>query len=157
MTALVRPAAPDDVPALAELRWEFRAGRGAPAENHDAFVSRCTAWMRDELVTCESWRAWLAEIDGRIIAQVWVHTIPKVPNPVGERERHAYLSNLYVTPDARGGVGTRLLDTAIDWCEGAGVDSILLQPTPLGRALYMRRGFSERIGFLELKLPRRAT
>jgi GNAT superfamily N-acetyltransferase len=157
VTAIVRPAVPDDAPALAELRWEFRAGRGAPLEARDAFVSRCVSWMRRQLATCESWRAWVAEAGDRIVGQVWIHTIPKLPNPTGERERHAYLSNLYVTPDARGGLGAKLLDCAVEWCEAAEVDSILLQPTPLSRALYMRHGFTERVGFLELKLARRAT
>lgn len=156
MMTRVRSARPDDAQALAELRWEFRAGRSTPIEDRELFLARCAAWMRAQLATRDSWRAWVAELDVRIVGQVWIHEIQKLPNPVGERERHAYLSNLYVAPGARGGVGTRLLGAAIDWCETMAVDSILLQPTPRSRPLYLRHGFSERAGFLELKLPRGA-
>jgi GNAT superfamily N-acetyltransferase len=69
------------------------------------------------------WRAWTAHQSGRIIGQVWVNLIQKVPNPIGERERHLYLSNLYVQPSARGGVGTALLETALEWARANGVDS----------------------------------
>src|SRR5262249_54759383 len=107
-----------------------------------------------QLTTNDPWRAWVAETDGRIVGQVWVHLIQKIPNPNDERERYAYLSNLFVTPAARGGLGTRLLETAIQWCERALVDSVLLRPTPRSRALYLRNGFTDRFEFLELRLPR---
>ena len=61
------------------------------------------------------------------------------------------MSNLYVKPAARGGVGTRLLETAIDWASAAGVDSMVLWPTPRSRTLYARHGFTDRVDFLELK------
>ena len=155
----IRPAQPSDAAALAELRWEFRAGRGATAESHDAFVARCAAWMRQELASGASWRAWVAEVmEGRaeaghhrIVGQVWLHTINKVPNPIAERERHAYLSNLYVTPDARGGVGTRLLETALEQASADGVDSIVLWPSARSRSLYLRHGFIANGAMLELQ------
>jgi GNAT superfamily N-acetyltransferase len=155
-SVLVRAATPEDAPALAELRWEFRAAGRPPVESHESFVARCAGWMRAQLMSCELWHAWVAERQDRIVGQIWLQTVGKLPNPVSERERHAYLSNLFVTPDARGGVGARLLSTAIAWCETIEVDSILLTPTPRSRPLYRRHGFSERVTFLELKLPRGA-
>ena len=146
----IRPAQPSDASALAELRWEFRAGRGATAESHDVFVARCTAWMRLELASGASWRAWVAEEMNTIVGQVWLHTINKVPNPIAERERHAYLSNLYVTPEARGGVGTRLLETALEQASADGVDSIVLWPSARSRSLYLRHGFIANGAVLEL-------
>jgi len=147
----VREAGASDAEALAEMRWSFRAGREAPSEDHDAFVTRCAAWMRSQLSTCEAWRAWVAVDESGIVGHVWLHTIDKVPNPNGDRERHAYLSNLYVKPAARGGVGTRLLEAAMDWASAAGVDSMVLWPTPRSRTLYARHGFTDRVDFLELK------
>jgi GNAT superfamily N-acetyltransferase len=150
----IRPAQPSDAAALAELRWEFRAGRGVTTESHDAFVARCGAWMRQELTSGASWRAWLAEdLDGHhaIVGQVWLHTIRKVPNPIAERERHAYLSNLYVTPKARGGVGARLLEAALAHASADGVDSIVLWPSARSRSLYLRHGFIANGAVLELQ------
>lgn len=137
----IRRATAADAAALAELRWEFRAGREEPTEHHDAFVARCSAWMRVQLDG--DWLAWVAEDEHRtIVGNVWLRTFDKIPNPVGEPERHAYLSNLYVKPSSRGGVGTRLLDAAIGWASARGVDYVLLWPTPRSRTLYARRGFA---------------
>ena len=164
----IRKAQPSDAMLLAELRWEFRAGRGGgTTESHDAFVARCAAWMQKELAGGESWRAWVAlEVEGppgyseprreeagrpTIVGLVWLHTIDKVPNPIAERERHAYLSNLYVTPPARGGVGTRLLETALAQASADLVDSVVLWPSARSRSLYTRRGFTAHGEVLELR------
>lgn len=144
----IRPATSADAMALAGLRWEFRAGREPAVEGRDAFVERCAAWMRGQLEAGDPWRAWVAEEGRRIIGQVWLHNIDKVPNPNGDRERHAYLSNLYVTPASRGHVGTRLLEIALEWASANGVDHVLLSPTARSRPLYARHGFSVSGDFL---------
>ena len=146
----VRAARPSDAAVLAALRWEFRAGRDPAVESRDAFVARCAGWMQKELAAGDAWRAWIAEkADGQVVGQVWLHIINKVPNPIAERERHAYLSNLYVTPAARGGVGTRLLETVLAQAAADGVDSIVLWPSARSRSLYLRHGFTPRGGVLE--------
>jgi len=145
---VVRAAVASDAPTLAALRWAFRAGRAAAREDHSAFVARCADWMRREL-QAKRWRCWVATRDqgnpahpqSEIIGQVWLQILPKVPNPVGERDRHAYLSNLYVVPEARGGVGSRLLDAALGWADQHGVDCAILWPTPKSTTLYKRHGF----------------
>jgi GNAT superfamily N-acetyltransferase len=144
----IRPATSADAMALAELRWEFRAGREPAVEGRDAFVERCAAWMRAQLETGIPWRAWVAEERRRLVGHVWLHTIDKVPNPNGNRERHAYLSNLYVTPASRGTVGTRLLETAVEWASANGVDHVILWPTMRSRTLYARHGFTVSGDFL---------
>lgn len=152
MTTAIRPAAAADARALAELRWEFRAGKTAPTEAHDAFVDRCEAWMSAELAR-GAWRAWVAEQDGCVVGQIWLQVVSKLPNPAEERERHAYISNVYVTPSARGGVGTRLVRTAIDWARSSDIDRVVLWPTVRSRAMYERQGFVANAGVLELTLP----
>ena len=148
MTA-IRRATSGDARALAELRWEFRAGKTAPTETHDAFVARCTAWMASEL-DVGVWRAWVADAAGEIVGQIWLQLLSKLPNPAEERERHAYISNVYVRPAARGGVGSRLLETAVAWAEENDVDRIVLWPTPRSRTMYERHGFSVSGNVLEL-------
>jgi GNAT superfamily N-acetyltransferase len=148
----VRTATPADARALAELRWEFRAAKTAPTETRDAFVARCADWMTAELQR-GAWRAWVAEEDGRVVGQIWLQLLSKLPNPAEERERHAYISNVYVTPAARGGVGTRLLQTAIDWACVNDVDRVVLWPTVRSRSMYLRHGFAESGGVLELTCP----
>lgn len=137
----IRSATEADAPALASLRWEFRSGRAPAVEDEATFAERCGAWMRHELAAGR-WRAWIVEEDDAIVGQVWLRVLEKVPNPVGERDRHAYLSNLYVRPSARGGAGTRLLQAALEWAGANRVDRVILWPTPRSVALYERHGFT---------------
>jgi GNAT superfamily N-acetyltransferase len=139
--ATIRGATPDDAQALAGLRYEFRAAERGAAEPRDRFVERCTAWMRERLHE-GSWRCFVAQVDGAIVGHVWLCLIEKVPNPGGdEPERHAYLTNLYVRPSARGGTGSALMDRAIAWCRDQQVDTVLLWPSERSRSLYARYGF----------------
>jgi GNAT superfamily N-acetyltransferase len=150
----VRDATPADAAALAELRWEFRAGRDQPVESHDAFVERCAGWMRRELTAGDPWRAMVAVTrdrpDAPIVGQVWIHLMRKVPNPVGDRERHIYLSNLYVQPASRGGAGTLLLQAVVAWARDNGVDRIVLWPSTRSVSLYQRHGFARDGEVMEL-------
>jgi GNAT superfamily N-acetyltransferase len=148
----VREATPADAPALAELRWEFRSGRAPNVETHDAFVERCSMWMHRELSQATTWRAWVAARDSVIIGQVWLQTFQKLPNPTEEAEEQAYLSNLYVTPSARGGAGTKLLATAIAWARAREVEYVVLWPSARSVTLYERHGFTQRGRVMELKV-----
>lgn len=150
----VRRALPADAPALAQLRWDFRSGRAPAVEDPAAFVNRCAEWMRRELEPGGVWQSWVADDDGRIVGQVWLQLLTKVPNPVGERDKHAYLSNLYVVPDLRGGVGHRLLEAALEWADAHRADRVVLWPTDRSRTLYERHGFVRVGDVMELTLTK---
>ncbi len=146
----IRRATVEDAAALAELRWEFRSDRPDANEPRDRFLARCTEWMRAELGG-STWRAWVALRDGQIVGNAWVGSIPKLPNPAPEREQHAYVSNVYVKPAARGGVGRALLEAALaDAAPRA--DRVILWPSPPSRTLYASYGFTPDGGVLELKI-----
>ena len=152
----IREARVGDAPALANLRYEFRAELKAAAEDRGAFLDRCAEWMATRLVD-GSWRCWVAELgeaeDGvapEIIACVWVELVEKIPNPNGEREAHAYVSSFFVKPEHRGGgLGSRLLRSVMEWCDSQGVDSMFLWPSERSRPLYERNGFEVAAGMLE--------
>ena len=82
---IIRHATEADARLLAALRYDFRTGLSPAAESRDVFVDRCAAWMAEQLAS-GSWHAWVADKDGAIVGQIWLHTIQKVPNPVGERD-----------------------------------------------------------------------
>jgi GNAT superfamily N-acetyltransferase len=147
----IRAAAVADARALAELRWEFRTSGYDPNETHDVFVRRCTAWMLRELQR-SSWQAWVAVDDEEILGQVWLFAVEKIPNPIAELEKLAYVSNLYVRPSARGGIGTRLLEGVLDWCRANEIDRVVLWPTKRSMTLYMRHGFARDGDVMELKI-----
>ncbi len=109
--------------------------------------------MRDALAS-GAWRAWVATADTVIVGQVWAHVLPKLPNPALERERHLYISNMFVTPSARGGVGTKLLDAAVAFARTQDVDRVVLWATDGSRSMYARAGFVVGERLLELDLSR---
>ena len=149
--AVIRAATPRDATALARLRFEFRASIGAPEEAEDAFIQRCIAWMAPRLEPEARWRAWVAESGDGLVGAVWIGLIEKMPNPIAEPEEHGYLTNFYVRETSRAtGVGTALLETALDWCRQRGVHAVLLWPTTRSRPLYERYGFAPPASLMEL-------
>ena len=152
----IRLATPADAEALARLRYEFRVALGEPNETEDAFVARCASWMRVRLAARPAaWRAWVACLDGVSVGCIWVQVIEKVPNPVPEPEAHAYLTNLYVRPECRGGgTGARLFETALAWCREQRVHVAVLWPTARSRSLYARHGFGDPDDMMVLRLAR---
>ena len=149
----VRPATTADAAELARLRYEFRATERPAVEARDAFLARCTAWMRERLARGSGWHCIVAEQDGATVGHVWLEVVDKVPNPGGgEPERHVYLTNLYVRPDARGGPGSALLEAALAWCRERRADTVILWPSAKSRTLYARYGFAPTSDILALSL-----
>jgi GNAT superfamily N-acetyltransferase len=123
-----------------------------PVESEVDFIARCAPWMRERL-SAGSWRCWVAETDGEIVGHLWLHLIEKVPNPVPELEQHAYVTNVYVRTSARSsGLGAELMEAAMGYCRGEGVDSVILWPTPRSRSLYARYGFGSPDDMMEAVL-----
>ena len=146
----VRLAGPADAERLARLRFEFRSAIAPPVEREEAFLERCSRWMRERLDRGSAWRCWIAKEDGEIGGAVWLCLLEKVPNPVGEPEGHAYVTNFFVRPALRErGVGSALLGAALSECDRRGVDAVFLWPTPESRSLYERHGFEVRDDLME--------
>jgi GNAT superfamily N-acetyltransferase len=153
----VRAATATDAPALARLRFAFRSEQHSVIESEDEFVARCEPWMRDRLGRDGGWRAWLAERSGSgaFFGTLWLQIVEKLPNPGDEAELHAYITSVYVRPEARNiGVGSRLIDAAVGTCRDLEVDTVFLWPSARSRALYVRHGFTEPSDILSQRLVR---
>ena len=147
----IRLAIATDAPALAELRYTFRSSAGAVSEGESEFVGRCRHWMEKRLREDGPWRCWVAERGHELVGNLWAQLVEKIPNPVGEPERHAYVTNFYVRECERGrGTGSLLLSAALDWCRESDVHAVILWPTERSRSLYLRHGFAVREDLLEL-------
>jgi GNAT superfamily N-acetyltransferase len=150
----IRAAGPRDAPALAKLRYDFRAVHDPVTEPEHEFLVRCTAWMAARLASGSAWHCWVGEQAWRLVATIWLHLIEKLPNPVAEAEGHGYISSLYVEPSRRGaGLGSRLLSTCLRFCADQELDAVILWPTPRSRSLYERHGFAVRDDLLERRSP----
>lgn len=140
----VRPATAADAPDLARLRFEFRSRQAAVEEAGAAFTARCEPWMRARLTQDAAWRAWVCvqPETGTLIGTLWLQLVEKLPNPGQEPELHAYVTSVYVRPEARnGGLGSRLIEAALTACRALEVDTVFLWPSARSRPLYARHGF----------------
>ena len=147
----IRKATVADVPMLAKLRFALRSPTGPVCDPEKEFLERCGQWMEQRLRMDGPWHCWVATIDDIIVGNLWTQVVEKIPNPSQKPECHAYLTNFYVTEEARGcGIGSRLLTAALGWCKTARVDAAFLWPTERSRSLYQRYGFAVRDDLLEL-------
>lgn len=149
----VRPATVEDVPELARMRFELRAGLEAPSEPRDEFLARAERWMAERLAgPASGWAAWVAAAGDGLAGQVWLVTFEKIPNPIDRAALHAYLTNFYVRPALRNrGVGARLLAAALDSLAGRDIESCILRATDGSRSLYARHGFTASPRLMELR------
>ena len=149
----IRVATPADCRALAEMRYRFRAEAGSPTEPRSQFVRRCASWMKKRFrVGSSAWRCWIVEDGDQLLGHVCVHLFEKMPNPVNEREVHAYLTNFYVVPEMRGrGLGRRLLNEALSWCRAQSTDAVILWAAPGSKSFYRRCGLLQSDDLLELR------
>ncbi len=154
----IRLATESDALLLARFRYAFRASLSPACENEDEFVERCCRWMQARLREGSRWRCWVAEQDHATVGHLWLQLIEKIPNPIVEPEFHAYVTNFYVREEARSyGIGSRLLEAALDWSKAQDVQAVILWPTAQSRSLYLRHGFAVRDDLLELMLAQQRT
>ena len=101
-------------------------------------MERFAAFARDALAR-DDWRAWCAEEDDRLVAAMWLHTVPRVPAPGhGAPRPMAYLTNMYVEPEHRShGLGSRMLQVLVEHCTTGGFELVL--DVPGGRRLRLLR------------------
>lgn len=78
---------------------------------------------------------------GCFVAEIRGQVVGTAATIIYER-RLAWIGMVLVDPDFRGrGIGTRLLEEAIEYLDTAGIRSIKLDATPQGRPIYERLGF----------------
>ncbi len=121
--AIIRAATPADIGELARLRWQLYTEQEPHDEPFETYVERFTTFARDAFAR-DDWRAWCAEVDGRLIAAMWLQTVPRVPAPGhGEPRPIGYLTNMYVEPEHRSkGLGSRMLQELMAHCAATGFE-----------------------------------
>ncbi len=122
---LLRPAVPDDAPAIADVHLAARSAAPMPASVHpDADVR---TWLASRFGIDE---IWVAEIDDRVVGYA--------------RFTRTWLDDLYVDPDhAREGIGLALLDL-VKARHPAGFGLWVFTSNLPARAFYAAQGLLER-------------
>ena len=141
----IRPAGAADLPTVLELRLALLA------EHHESLLyGRLRADVRERaesLYAAQLASAWeitlLAEVDRRVVGIL--RCLDAQGAPLLRPERYAYVSSVYVRPNARGrGVLRALLVAAGRWARGRGLDEMRLHnatDNPVATAVWEGLGF----------------
>jgi GNAT superfamily N-acetyltransferase len=140
----IRLASHGDVAQLIEMRRDFTLedfeSDTAPAS--PGFPNDCRIFL-DGAITSGRWHIWVAEVGERIVSHAYLALIDKVPRPIRENARIAYLTNVYTRPDYRGqGIGAEIVRRAQAAAREADVELIIVWPSEESVDFYMRHGFT---------------
>lgn len=142
MTPVYRRATSDDVPELAQLRWDFRQEGGeTPIQSREEFTRRYRGFF-EAGVRYGSWAHWVAEVDAQIVAHMAVQVIGSVPRPSRASDQWGYLTDCYTRPEFRDdGIGSSLLKQVIAWAEKNDLEILLVFPGEGSVSFYEKAGF----------------
>lgn len=140
---VIRLAHTGDIEQLVEMRADFTfedVGEG-DSEIRSGYAADCRSFLADAITT-RRWQIWVAEADGRLVSHAFLALIDKVPRPIRENARIAYLTNVYTRPDWRGqGIGAETVRRAQAAAREADVELIIVWPSDESIGFYEREGF----------------
>lgn len=130
---------------LARLRWIFSSAEAQQAEPLEAFIPNfLTGFLRPALES-GLWAVFVVEQKpGRLIGNIYLQIIRKIPRPARRRNTYGYITNVFIEPEWRnGGVGGVLLEQVISWARERDLEFLVLWPSELSVEFYKRHGFSQ--------------
>lgn len=137
---VIRAAGLPDIDQLVAMRREFTF-EDEEASERPEYEDECRVFLAAAIERGD-WQIWVAEINGRLVSHVYVALVDKVPRPIRERRRIAYLTNVYTRPQFRGrGIGSRVLEDAQAAAREADAELMVVWPSEESAAFYRRHGF----------------
>jgi GNAT superfamily N-acetyltransferase len=138
----VRRATAADAPALARLRWRWRAEeRDEIGTDRTLFVEYFTAWVIDHLSTH---LPFVAEVDGQLSGMAWLMLADRVPSPTHIDRRTGDIQSVYVVPEYRdSGVGGALLGAILTEARDRELEHVTVHSSDRATPFYLRWGFRD--------------
>ena len=142
-----RLATETDLPALAEMRWTWRAEEAEeddpqPVVNKGEFLDVCTTFLKQGLAD-GSWVYWVAEAEGELVSQIFVRRVRKVPKPDRLHDEYGYVTNVYTGPSYRNqGIGSELMRHVLAWAKAQDLEFLVVWPGEESIRFYKRAGFA---------------
>jgi GNAT superfamily N-acetyltransferase len=89
-----------------------------------------------------SYRGWLVEVDGRVVAGGGIIIVGFQPTPVDPAPSRVWVLNMYTEPAfRRQGLARLVIETILAWCREHGIVRVYLHASEEGRPLYESLGF----------------
>jgi GNAT superfamily N-acetyltransferase len=140
----IRPATTADVEIITGHRRSMFADMGhRDTEALDAMAQAFLPWVRERMQAGD-YLAWFAVAeDGSVAAGVGLWLMDWPPHMVGTGSRRGNILNVYTEREfRRQRLARRLTETAMEWCRGNGVSTVILHASDEGRAIYESLGFA---------------
>ncbi|MBD0841925.1 GNAT family N-acetyltransferase [Streptomyces sp. TRM68416] len=137
----VRPARPDELTAVAGLRWQWITENGEEPTSVDRadFVRHFTAWAAEH---ASSHRCTVLVRDSAVIGMAWLAIVRRVPTPYAPDRASGDLQCVYIVPEARdAGLGGRLIDAVLSTARDLGLERVTVHSSPRAIPAYARGGF----------------
>lgn len=141
---VVRLAETKDIDVLTKMRFDFSReyDSSISEDNYAEFAERFAIFLQKAITGGSNWRIWVAEIDGTVIAHMFVQIVEKVPRP-GRSAPFGYVTNVYTLPDYRGkGIGTQIHEVMTQWSTESKLDFLIVWPSENSVEFYARNGFA---------------
>ncbi|HEY8453469.1 MAG: GNAT family N-acetyltransferase [Micromonosporaceae bacterium] len=137
----IRLAHPDDLPAVAELRWRWTEERGGrPLLTRAEFIPRFVAWAEENRATH---RCVVALRNGTVVGMAWLAVMPRVPQPRSFERASGDLQSVYVVPSERDrGTGGALVDAVLTLARDLGLERVVVHSSQRAVGVYARHGFT---------------
>jgi GNAT superfamily N-acetyltransferase len=141
-TSRIRQATPADIDMILHHRRSMFADMGEGSETDlDVMVARARQFIETALKD-GSYRGWLVEVGGRVVAGGGVAIVGYQPSPLETSPGRAFVLNMYTEPAfRRQGLARQILKTIVEWCRQQGFAAVSLHASDAGRALYSSLGF----------------
>jgi len=148
-----RMATEKDINLLAEMRWIHSYNKDSDFNvPKEEFLKECSEFLIMGM-QLGNWVYWIAEENGEIISNLSIQRIRKVPKPHKLYAEIGYITNVHTRKEYRNkGVGTQLLQEAVEWSRNIGIELLFLWPSEKSVSYYKRKGFSVENEMLELNL-----
>lgn len=142
--AIIRLATVSDVKQLVQMRWDFTAeDQDLNAINFEEFHQTCSGFLVKAIETGD-WYIWIAEIDNKIVAHMYLQLIHKIPRPGKSPDPYyGYLTNVYTRPSYRSqGLGAKIHQAMETWSKENEVEFLIVWPSRNSVDFYTRNGFT---------------
>lgn len=152
----VRTAELSDIDILVKFRFLYQsdAEGGLTEFQKECLSKQLPEYFREHIG--KDVTAYLAELNGEVVATVFMVRLEKPASVHFLNGRTCYLMNVYTAEGhRRQGIASMLLDRLISDARAEGITCIDLSATAMGKPVYLKKGFIER-GNTEMRLELKA-